>query len=430
MTFPFPSFNPAAAVTDYALFINSYSDVSNLSTYTFNSVPLGAPSTYRKIIVAVSAGSSSGQVTSMTVAGVAAECITQNTASNVIAEIWQAWVPSGSSGSIVVNISGSPSRCAIAVYKIATEMYVCDNDFQSSGASLTATDILVKNGGRLFGCGHVTSAADQTFTYNGVDSFNEDLDLQLEALSSASSGSAIITESPGRVRDLTYSGVGTGRKFVAASLEPARSYAICEYLDNRLSVSSLTTYSHDKIPIGKPAAGRLIIAAISWNTTTSAKTLSSCTIGGVAATIHAQNGTVLVGVAIVSAIVPTGEVADISYTMSAGVLGSGVALLRAEPASATPVDAVSNQTTAATSIPVTDVAISAGGFAVAVELATGTSTLTFNGTDTLVVDFSVDTDGYGFSVAHVLTTESNTTRDFTAANTDNNDIAAAAVSWL
>jgi hypothetical protein len=430
-TFPFPYMSPGGVPTG-VFFLGSDESTANASTYTFTSFGVGSTSANRKIIVAVGYGASSSAVTSMTIGGVSAECLVPATATNVSAEIWQATVPSGSTATIVVNLSGSPSRCKINVYKILTEQYFLDRAWSSTTTtSITVSDVNVKTDGYLIAVGSCTANEGQTFGYNGIDSIVEDNDSVVESGTAVASASVVVTESPGAVNDVTFSSASNvGRALAVASWEPARTYAICEYYYRQVSVSSLTTYTFSKMPIGKPDAGRLVVAAIHWNTSSSTKTLSSCTIGGVSATIEAQVSTALVGVAIVSAVVPSGEVADVSFTMSAGVLGAGVAVYRTTPASTTPVDFVTNSTGAATSIPLTDLAVSNGGFAVAVGLVTGTATITWNGTDTISQDFSIDTDGYGYASAHVLTTETNSTRDFTVANSENNDIAAAAVSWL
>lgn len=74
-------------------------------------------------------------------------------------------------------------------------------------------------------------------------------------------------------------------------------------------------------PIGTPS-GRTVFCIVHWSNSTAARALLNATIGGVAATIHAQNnslyGTFFSGTAIISAVVPTGTTADVVGTFATG----------------------------------------------------------------------------------------------------------------
>lgn len=81
-----------------------------------------------------------------------------------------------------------------------------------------------------------------------------------------------------------------------------------------------TTYSSTGAAIGAAAADRRVFCIVDWTKSGSPSSLSSATIGGVAATIHAQNKVASVfglSVAIISALVPTGTTATVSLTFSA-----------------------------------------------------------------------------------------------------------------
>lgn len=82
--------------------------------------------------------------------------------------------------------------------------------------------------------------------------------------------------------------------------------------------------------IGTAAADRYVIAIIHWRATATNRTLSSITIDGGAATIHAQSshtgGSTSLGVAIVSRLVTSGTTADIVPSYSGAVSTQGIAV--------------------------------------------------------------------------------------------------------
>jgi len=84
---------------------------------------------------------------------------------------------------------------------------------------------------------------------------------------------------------------------------------------------------------GTPSSTRLIVGAIHWEFGSSNRALSTCTIGGVSATIIIQDshtgGITGLGAAIVSAVVPTGDSGTVSSTYSGGITGTAVSLFRA-----------------------------------------------------------------------------------------------------
>lgn len=106
---------------------------------------------------------------------------------------------------------------------------------------------------------------------------------------------------------------------VAASAGPAtltyQSYAI--------DLTGLTTYSFASVGIGSADSTRRVIVAVHWGNS-AARTLSSATIGGVSATIHVQSSSTARGVAIISALVPTGTTATIEFTFSGAAVRAGI----------------------------------------------------------------------------------------------------------
>ena len=77
------------------------------------------------------------------------------------------------------------------------------------------------------------------------------------------------------------------------------------------------------VAIGAEAFDRRVFILVHWINATAVKALASATIGGVAATIHAQSSATLAastyaGTAIISAVLPTGTTATIALSFATG----------------------------------------------------------------------------------------------------------------
>lgn len=104
--------------------------------------------------------------------------------------------------------------------------------------------------------------------------------------------------------------------------------------------NNLTTYTFTNAAIGVADATRRVVLAVHWGQATNNRTLSSATIGGIAATIHnQQNPGNLASVAIISALVPTGTTATIVINFSGSADRCAVGVFRAiNESSASPSD--------------------------------------------------------------------------------------------
>lgn len=93
-----------------------------------------------------------------------------------------------------------------------------------------------------------------------------------------------------------------------------------EYITAANDEADLTTYTFSSQSIGAPSADRLVIVGAT-GFSSSSRTLSSATIGGVAATVHigTGNSAQLAG-GIFSRSVPFGTTTDITVTFSGGML--------------------------------------------------------------------------------------------------------------
>ena len=103
----------------------------------------------------------------------------------------------------------------------------------------------------------------------------------------------------------------------------ARSLFV-EFLGSNASTSAGSSQSFAGESLGVAASTREIFVAVSWTAGVTTRTVSSATIGGIAATVRVQDGlsdgsSNSVGAAIISAAVPTGTTGTIAITFSGSV---------------------------------------------------------------------------------------------------------------
>jgi len=108
---------PAASI-NLSYLTSSYQDTA-LTTYTFSSLSLGSADSTRKIIVFISARNITARtVSSVTVAGVSATAVAGNVNSQDLVSSWIASVPTGTTGDVVVTMSGAATRCGVNIYRL------------------------------------------------------------------------------------------------------------------------------------------------------------------------------------------------------------------------------------------------------------------------------------------------------------------------
>ena len=135
-----------AATVSFTANANS---TSNLTNYTFSSQALGTAATGRIIaVVVMGARSSAGArtVSSLTVGGVSAALVVRQTSDNGDAhEIWEAQVPSGTSGDVVVNFSAAMLSAGVGVYAVYNAKYQEHFTTSSEGNDLSGTLVIPEN---------------------------------------------------------------------------------------------------------------------------------------------------------------------------------------------------------------------------------------------------------------------------------------------
>lgn len=160
-------------------FASSAISAADLTTYTFSAAALGTAASNRKIVVAASAAvSTTAIVSTLTVNGVTATFITSSrvrTPNNErLVELWQADVPTGATGDVVVTWSTAENRCGIgvwAVYGAAAAAYATATD----NSSPYSQNVVVPAGGVIIGAAYTEGAASNAWTSPMVQNYDQDI---------------------------------------------------------------------------------------------------------------------------------------------------------------------------------------------------------------------------------------------------------------
>ena len=107
-----------SAAADVTLASHAESGNTPGTSFTFSSQALGDAAPDRKLVVITGAGSSGANITAMTIAGVSAEIVLSKHTSETHSEMWQADVPSGTSGDIVITYSVLIHNTGIGIFRI------------------------------------------------------------------------------------------------------------------------------------------------------------------------------------------------------------------------------------------------------------------------------------------------------------------------
>lgn len=130
------------------------------TTITYSSRALGSPHARRRIIVFASARMTTvNTITGVTVAGIAATAVSgtaaqQGGTNGSNCQIWQADVPTGTTGDIAVTYGAATSRTGISVYRLITANSAAissNQTSQASGTSLSASLTVPANGAGIAG---------------------------------------------------------------------------------------------------------------------------------------------------------------------------------------------------------------------------------------------------------------------------------------
>lgn len=192
-------------------FLQSASDGTNATVYTFASQNLGAAAADRQIIVgAIGRAETQQTIDSITVGGVTATITIQNGQGNNVAGIAIANVPTGTTGDIVVTFSGAMARAGIGAWRADVVSALHDSDTSLAEPPSVNLDVPV---GFAIGVGNENNTASATWT-----GLTERYDTLIEATSlSTGASDEFAAPETGRTMTCTFAAGGAGPVGVFAS---------------------------------------------------------------------------------------------------------------------------------------------------------------------------------------------------------------------
>jgi hypothetical protein len=197
-------------------------DINNNTTYTFTSQNIGAADPTRRVIVGLTwrCNGTFAVVSSATIAGSAATIHIQgasNTDSN--AAFISLLVPTGTTATIVVNMSAGARNLDCAIWRQVNESSASPTATQTASAAsnTVSLNINVPANGSLYACGNCrTSAAQTPFGWTGVTE-RYDVGAEADAESSGASETGLALETPRNVSFTTVGGSSPKSVMVAMS---------------------------------------------------------------------------------------------------------------------------------------------------------------------------------------------------------------------
>lgn len=205
------------ALTDNA------TDDTDASTYTFSSRAIGAAHASRVVIVAGVFATTSGTtaVSSVTIGGYTAtklvEADNQNSGVSRLVSIWAARVPVGTTATIVFNLSGTPVRAGLGVWRAINIKDIAANAVaasDTSNGSPSSVSLTVPSGSVVVAATFANSTGALA-TWAGL---TIDFEQNLEAANSMAAASAVFQSSRAPTVTVTWDGSVTQRCLAAAAI--------------------------------------------------------------------------------------------------------------------------------------------------------------------------------------------------------------------
>lgn len=179
----------------------SITGVVSSTSYSFSSVSFGSAVTDRLIVVGIAMDSggtgNNCEPTSVTIGGISAvklASVRENLSAGLVSAIWAAYVPTGTTGTIVVNTAQNGVGCGIYVYRLTGARITSPSKLEqfSSGDALSGS-LTIPVGGAAIGISNnnASSASGSTVTWTNLtkDVQNQPVNVSRMA-SSASSTTA------------------------------------------------------------------------------------------------------------------------------------------------------------------------------------------------------------------------------------------------
>ena len=170
MFFPFPTFSGSNKAT--VSFAGDTFDATDLTTYTFSGHALGTAAGNRKVVVGVTGSGSARTVASVTVGGISATLVKAEIDTDAASELWQADVPTGTTGDVVVVWSGSNSSCGIGVWAVYAAKSAAHDTGNNTADPMVDTLNIPANGVAI-GIGCASGAQNPTSAWTNL---TEDFD--------------------------------------------------------------------------------------------------------------------------------------------------------------------------------------------------------------------------------------------------------------
>lgn len=216
---------------------------------------------------------------------------------------------------------------------------------------------------------------------------------------------------------------------LASALSAGDGRPAASFRNTYTNAASQTTYEFATSDIGEAHPYRVVVV-IAYPTALDG-TVSSMTIGGVSAALAATSGSATRNTEMWYAVVPTGATATISVTYTAGILGCAIHVFAVYPTSSTPVDALGAEGSA-TNLTLSNLAKTAGGFAIFGTCTDSADTVELTGTGAETITETGNT-GFDSSITiacmYFVVTATTTTDDYTATWSGADDVALVGATW-
>ncbi|CDX26666.1 hypothetical protein MPL3356_60488 [Mesorhizobium plurifarium] len=364
---------------------------ASATIFTMSSVPIGAANANRTIYAVISFTQGSTSISSVTIGGVTAKRVINGTVTSAGPQgIYYAEVPTGTTATIVVTTAGSATNCNCAVYRSITAGVKPIHGLGGfgSGTTVTLSNLKIASGG--FVLTQARAGNISGVTTSGSDALSQD-DFRTVSTYRLYTGS-ILTTSVSTITITATAPTAVGIAADAGSFVPLSGSAYSPVLAGSFSDdTNLTTYTFNAVNIGTANANRQLVICFAWGSTVS-RTVSSVTVGGVAATLVQQVGSTTGGTAIFRFPLSTGTTGNIVITMSGGCTHMYGAVYDTRCRySFTPMD---SKTVSSTALSVSTAAmqINDGGFFIQsgyIAAAVETISANYSGADTLNKDSQV-----------------------------------------
>lgn len=166
--FPYSSGSTGGGVAEVSCTDDSI-DTGSATTYTFSSQALGTAASDRKIVVGAFAVNAVKAVSSMTIGGVSASLVVAKTNSGgEQIELWQAAVPTGTTGDVVVTWAGGQLGCGIGVFRIVGAESAAHDTGGSAAAGAGSDTLDIPANGVAVGVAGTNPNGIPTWTWTGL----------------------------------------------------------------------------------------------------------------------------------------------------------------------------------------------------------------------------------------------------------------------